>query len=252
MKKTIANWTIIIVVLALTAASVLAAFQNVPTPPNQEFSILNVSRRPTAGVRSIQAEAGNVSELNISSTVVTRGWQGYYGNISGTITLDDALNNTMYSWDLADPEGEIYATRNNSVNWTDPNVHCTNITEIQTEETRLNFNNLGQDMDGINETFSLTTHPAFSVGNNTFTASECNFTVSTYVNDAVDTNRNFNETLLWSTSDNGMIYMAFIHQGGSDGFKTGTDNYDFQMLVGEDGHDGDTSPVDYYFWVEIE
>ena len=115
MKKIVVNWTIIMLVLALTAASVWASFLNEPTPPNEEFSIINVSRRPTAGSVSTKAEAGNVTELNISATVVTRGWQGYYGNVSGTITLDDGLNNTMYSWALADPEGEVYASRNNSI-----------------------------------------------------------------------------------------------------------------------------------------
>jgi hypothetical protein len=27
--------------------------------------------------------------------------------------------------------------------------------------------------------------------------------------------------------------------------------YDFQMLVAEDGHQGDMNPTDYYFYVEI-
>jgi len=252
MKKIIAKWTILIMVLALTAIPVLA-YLNEPTPPNDMFNVTSVSRRPYLAPQYIWAEAGNVSELRINTSTVTRGWQGYYGNITGVIVLDDNLNNTMYAWDLADPEGEIFATRNSSVNWSDNNIICAAISHIQTEETRLNFNGQwGQDVDGINETFSFTTHPAFTVANNTFAADECGFVVSTYVNDTTDSGRHFNETLLWSTSDDGMIYMAFIIQGGYDGFKVGNTAYDFQMLVGEDGHDGDTSPTQYYFWVEIE
>src|SRR3989344_7466384 len=40
----------------------------------------------------IQAYAGNVTALVISHTRNTEAWQGYYGNITGTITLDDANN----------------------------------------------------------------------------------------------------------------------------------------------------------------
>lgn len=255
MKKRIVNWTIIIMMFALTASTVFAAYLNQPTPPNEEFSILSVSRRGYVPSKYIQAEAGNVSELRMNVSSVTRGWQGYYGNISGVIVLDDSLNNTMYSWELADPEGEIYAARNSSINWNESNIICANITHVETEETRLNFNlGTGQDIDGINETFSYATHPSFVVGNNSFASDECNFTVTTYVDDGPPAagSRTFNETLLWSTAEGGIIYMAYIFIGSSDGFKTGTDNYDFQMLVGEDGHAGDTTPVNYYFWVEIE
>ena len=44
---------------------------------------------------SIEAEAGNITELTIDDRRTTQAWQGYYGNITGTITLDDANNYTM-------------------------------------------------------------------------------------------------------------------------------------------------------------
>ena len=250
MNKRVLNYTLIVVLLALTAAFVLA-YENVPTPPNEDFTILSVSRRGYIGSKSQLAEAGNVTELGINVSQVTRGWQGYYGNISGVIVLDDSSNNTMYEWTLADPEGEIFASMNDSITWSGTNIICANIGHIQTEETALNFNSIGQDVDGINETFTETNHPAFAVGNNTFVADLCNFTVSTYVDDGPGA-RTFNETLLYSTAESSMVYMAYIFQGGSDGFQSNDNNYDFQMLVAEDGHDGDTTPTTYYFWVEVE
>ena len=63
--------------------------------------------------------------------------------------------------------------------------------------------------------------------------------------------RNFNETLLYSISEADLIYTALITRGGADGFKSNNDNYDFQMLVAEDGHQGDTSTTNYYFYVEL-
>jgi hypothetical protein len=137
------------------------------------------------------------------------------------------------------------------VNWGSTNIICANITHIESEETTLNFNSGGQSTDGINETFRFTSHPAFGVSANNFAADDCGFTVSTYVNDAPGV-RSFNETLLYSTSDTSLIYASLIFPGGSDGFKTGTDGHDFQMLVAEDGHGTDVNPTNYYFYVELE
>lgn len=243
-------WVVLFLVVIIgLAISVLA---DNPTGP-EDLATLNTSRRTTGAARSVQAQAGNVSELSINTTTITQGWQGYYGNISGTIVLDDALNNSMYTWDLADPEGEIYATRdNNGLNWSSGNIRCANISHVESEESTLNFNKgVGQDVDGINETFSETTHPTFNVSSTGFLADQCGFTVSTYVDDAPDASRTFNETLLYSMSDSSLIYVALIVQGGADGFKSGSENYDFQMLVAEDGHQGDSNPTDYYFYVEI-
>ena len=241
-------WVVLFVVLSIWLAIGVVAED--PVGP-EAIATLNTTRRTITASASVKAQAGNVSELSINATTITQGWQGYYGNITGTIVLDDALNNSMYTWDLADPEGEIYASRNNSINWSSGNIICGDITHIQTEESNLNFNlGTGQDVDGINETFNETTHPAFNVSSTGFTADQCGFTVSTYSDDSYGP-RYFNETLLYSNSDGGLIYTALIVQGGADGFKTGNDNYDFQMLVAEDGHQGDTSTTDYYFYVEI-
>ena len=249
MRSSKLNWVVLVlVVITWLAVSVLA---DDPAGP-EDLATLNTSRRTTGAARSVQAQAGNVSELSINTTTITQGWQGYYGNISGTIVLDDALNNSMYTWDLADPEGEVYASRNDSINWTSGNIICANTTHVESEGSALNFNlGTGQDVDGINETFSETTHPAFNVSSTGFASGACGFTVSTYVDDAPDASRIFNETLLYSISDSSLIYVALIVQGGADGFKSGSENYDFQLLVAEDGHQGDTSTTDYYFYVEI-
>ena len=58
----------------------------------------------------VQTQSGNMTSLGINSTKITLRWQGFYGNVTGTITLDDASNNTLYNWQLASPQGEIYAS----------------------------------------------------------------------------------------------------------------------------------------------
>src|SRR3989338_1693424 len=223
-----------------------------PTPPT-DVSVVTSSRRAEASSATVPAYAGNVTELRINVSMVTQGWQAFYGTVSGTIVLDDAFNNSVYTWDLTSPEGEIYATRNNTpLNWTAGNIVCANLTNVETEESALNFNlGGGQDADGINETFTNISHPSFSVGLQSFAADQCNFTVSTYVNDSTpggSVPRSFNETLLYSASERAVVYTALVTD---DNYGFNGSRWDFQMLVGEDGHSGDTASTPYYFYVEL-
>ncbi len=212
------------------------------------LSVVESSRRTNFPVATIEAQAGNVTELLINATTVTKAWAGYYGNVTGTITLDDARNNTLYKWDIDRVVGEIYAARS-PADFSSASIRCANSTNVQSEETALNIG--PADRDGVNETFTYTTHPAFYVGSKFFAQDECNYTVSTYVNDQQDSARTFNETLLYDATNDQIVYMAIL-ANNQDGFKIGSgDIYDFQMLVGEDGH-GNTATTTYYFYVELE
>ncbi|NOZ80371.1 MAG: hypothetical protein GXP63_01750 [DPANN group archaeon] len=231
------------VVLSIAGSLVWAA------PGNPAgFEVVGSSRRNTTfPTASVEAIAGNVTELRITSTTTTKTWAGYYGNVTGTIVLDDALNNSMFSWNLDEAAGEVYAARG-SVDFSSGNIICANATHIQQEENNLSVSPTAKD--GVNETFAYTTHPAFMVGDASFSSDQCGYTASTYVNDGVDSSRTFNETLLYDKADNLTVYMALL-TSKQDGFKIGTDKYDFQMLVGEDGH-GNTDTTTYYFYVELQ
>jgi hypothetical protein len=246
MKGVYVIWVMIMVVMA---AFVLGA----PNGPDTLQRVSSSTRTLSSTGNAMQGMAGNVTELRVNTSMITQGWQGYYGNVTGTIVLDDALNNSMYSWTLADPSGEIFATRDNDgLDWSSSNIICANSTTISTEEAALNFNlGVGQSTDGINETFNYATHPAFNVSAKGFNADTCGFTVSTYVNDTSGL-RSFNETLLYSIADTSLVYTALIVPGGTGGFKTDSSAYDFQMLVAENGHQGDATPTNYYFYVELE
>ena len=71
-----------------------------------------------------------MTEINIFGYSPTQSWQGYFGNISGTVQLADSGDNVMYNWSLASPQGEIYASTSNSINWA--NVQCFNYTASAT------------------------------------------------------------------------------------------------------------------------
>ncbi|MGB9748559.1 MAG: hypothetical protein ACP5OZ_02830 [Candidatus Woesearchaeota archaeon] len=226
--------------LFLTTAT---AHAEVINPDN--ISETALGKHGTSPARSLNAVAGNVTQLTITTQTVTQSWQGYVGNISGTIVLDDSNNKTLYDWSLADPQGEIYAVRTSTTpDWT--SVVCANSTHINTEQIALN---MGDGADRINNTFTEDFSGSFLVGGVVINSTSGCKQVATYVNDAADPSKNFKEVLLYDPTNALIIYTALIKKGYSVGYNGNT--YNFQMIVGEDGH-GNTVASTYYFYVEIE
>jgi len=210
------------------------------------------------------AIAGNVTEMDFNGSSVTRTWQGYFGNITGIITLGDSSNNTLYDWSVASPQGEIYAVRSANVPvWTQ--VRCAVQTEIQAEDTNLNVNE-SVDQDAVNRTFVVggapdqivrfpaadLTHPLFYVANQSIAASSC--AVATMYDNNGYPSPYFKEVLLSDGGTVPIIYTAIIAHtlnpfAESDGFDKRT--HDFEMIVGEDGHGTDTAVSTYWFYVEL-
>jgi len=232
------------IVMLITAAFVWA----VPSGPDAITEISN-QRYDNAGTKSLQALAGNVSNIDLSGTTITKFWQGYYGDVTGTIVLGNALNFTLYQWASNNPEGEIYASRIPTIAW-DNNIECANDSTVRGEDTFVGSitNASGGDVDTVNLTMNKTTHPAITVGSHTFT--NCR---STSVNAAGNGNI-FWEVLLQenATSPVTSIYSAIIAQNtvGFDG-----SSHDFQMIVPEPGSGTEAYPngvtTTYYFFVEL-
>ncbi|MEA2037843.1 MAG: hypothetical protein U9O94_10135, partial [Nanoarchaeota archaeon] len=157
MKEKVISWTIkgfLLLLMVILSTSFLFAEPSGP-------AVINVSAPETRGTTAameVKAQAGNITALSIDATTVTKSWQGYYGNISGSVTLDDNVNYTMYSWSAVTPEGEVYASNASSVTWS--NIKCINFTgnmsENQINVTVLEdmFGMGAADSDGVNETFS--------------------------------------------------------------------------------------------------
>jgi len=250
--------------LTLTVIFIAAIFYAVAETPigvqqatEGTESTINQSQYPPA---SADAYAGNISQLTLFGRSQTKHWQGYYGEITGMITLDDAQNWTLYQWPDDDPQGEIYAAINGTVDWM--SVECFNMSEgvgagannVTYWETYHNIT--FDDVDGIDETFNRTDHTTFDVGD--VTVNNCP-TTYTYVNDLYQTT-NFEEILLQDSS--GLLIFSTIIEDDTPGASAdivGFDGatHDFQLLVGEDG----TSRVAgvrnqavtvYYFYVDLQ
>jgi hypothetical protein len=189
------------------------------------------------------AIAGNVTELLISGNSITQSWQGYYGNVSGAIRLADTTGNPMYNWSLASPQGEVFASTANSITWS--NIECFNWTaDGEALEVSFNINN---SEDGINETFTDgNSHEAFSVGATSFSAGDC-MSTDIFDNTGASVDGSFEEVLLSDTTNT--IFVSLLEE---DLLGFDSANHDFEMLVPEDGHNGDTSSTPYFFYIELE
>ncbi len=208
----------------------------------------------------INVAAGNVTSLTISDLRITEHWAGFFGNVTATIVLDDASNNTMFDWAQASPKGEVFASNGSSVTWA--HLKCVNLSGFQVQEnstwsqynaTRLErfFQINTTERDGFDETFNDTygNSTGFRVGSLSFGPTlKCPMTY-TYV-DQGDQNVSFGEVLM---SDNVSIIFAALLEDTTNGFRQGDDPHDFQMLVAENGISGfETSTTPYYFFVELE
>jgi hypothetical protein len=255
-RSALKEFILLLSILILIASSVYAA----TVPKGANAIEVSDSGRNTLSNDSyiIQAWAGNVTALVITDIRITEAWQGYYGNVTGTITLDDGDNQTMYDWDLPDPTGEIYASNGTNVNW--GKIYCMNVSGFSTNNTyngitystngsdiELNFGINATDKDGLNETFNDTFDSSFQVGSITIDSTDgCS-----EAHPFVDENHNavWDEVLL---SDNTSLIFTSIIRQSQDAFKTGNEPADFQLMVLENGHAGsETQVTDYYFYVEL-
>ena len=221
----------------------IARVSSVPSGPT---SVTNIgsSRYSLPNAANISAVAGNVTELNFAGTTITQTWQGYFGNVTGTIILGNSNNNTLYNWNLTSPAGQIYATRVVTVPvWA--NIRCANQTEVNVEDLALGINQ-SVDGDSVNRTFTNTTgFNSFYVGSLNINATQ-NCRAVQLFNSTGQVSPNFAEVLLSDT--NTLIYTGLISNPAL-GFDNRT--HQFEMLVGQNGHLGGTTSTPYYFYLEL-
>lgn len=212
----------------------------------------------------MDAFAGNITNIAIpQGLTITQSWQGFFGNVSGTIMLGDASDNVMYNWSLASPEGEVLASTNSSVLWS--HIQCFNFTASGTYQdesgnggsTNLYGTNLTQleaqygiepnDLDGVDETFLLQgagTHNTFYINSNEFEEGEC-YNTRIIDSSGFGQDDHFEEVILYEPVTSSVVFCAILNEN-IPGFDDKP--HDFEILVLEDGHDTDTSTTTYYFY----
>jgi|FLOH01.1.fsa_nt_gi hypothetical protein len=200
------------------------------------------SRGSNPGAGTVVIQGGNVTSLGtIISESITSKWAGFYGTLTGSITLENAAGAVFYNWTQADPEGKVYATRESSTpTWA--SIDCATLGQVSAEGTTLG---LASGADNITNTYCETcgNHSAFAVGSASFAESECAYRTNAF-NQAGPQSADWDQILLYEGSH--VVYTAIISQN-TTGFDGG--EYDFQLLVGENASDAATTSM--YFYVEI-
>jgi len=205
------------------------------------LTVINTTTGVPTDPSNVSAEAGNITELMFGGSSITQSWQGYFGNVTGVIELKDFGGNIFYNWSEASPEGEVLASRSSGVDFND--LGCANNSEILAEEILIG--QLTSDADSISNTFNQNNHPLFYIGNSEFLSNTCNST-NLFDESGAQTTKFFEVLLADSASS--FVYTSLLEEDLS-----GFDNrsHDFEMMVGEDGHNADTSATTYYFYVEV-
>jgi hypothetical protein len=243
------------------------SFVSAVTPFGANVSAGTSERASPDSPQGFDAQAGNVTELNIFGYTVTQSWQGYFGNVTGVIQLSDGSDNSMYNWSLVSPEGEVYASTSDSIQWKD--IECFNFTATGTYAddssnaggtslygTNISllesaFNITSDDVDGVDETFTFYgegTHDLFYTNNLEFSEGECRST-RVYSDAGTGESNAFEEVLLYDSSTQSVVFASLLEE---DLLGFDARHHDFEMLVLEDGHGTDTSTTQYYFYVELQ
>ena len=268
------NTLLFLIAVSVCFSLVLTVIYAVPSGPsvtvqgNTTKAVTN-GTKINSSINTTISPGGYIFTVALTPTQQNLRWKGYVGNVTGTLTLDDANVQTLYSWTLTSVSGEVYATRaSGTINWT--GINCTWIGDGQANSTfgRLFSNrtietNENQALshispdDNISATFTLTNHSAITVGSRTIGKNDC-FAIQTYQNDAAQVfadsaTANFTEIILYDgafnkTSGN-VIYATFMHQD-IRGYRTDS-IHDFQLILPENAAVGFTSSTPYYFYVEL-
>jgi hypothetical protein len=241
-NSSIKNASIALLLLLLAALALSSAYA-VPSGPTIVF-IANETKQPS-GATIINTTGGSITTVYLNATTQNLRWKGYVGNVSGSLTLDDASDNTLFDWTLTDINGQIYATRySGSINWS--GVNCSNSTHVSLESIALNHTSKD---DNISSTFSTQTHREFYVGTKQILQNTC-YSVHTYVNSTAQSSL-FEEVILYdgTNSSNGNTIFATPLEQNRYGFDNAT--YDFQMILPEVALPTWTSSTAYYFYAEL-
>ncbi len=235
-------------VLVLLYASIISLTSLTSVAQNQPVGLEGITYNNTenASIRpaiSITTAGGTITTMNLNATSQNPHWKGFVGNITGNLALQDSAGYVLYEWTLASVSGEVYVTRNSTINWTD--IDCANASEISTEEGELSHN--ASQSDSISSTFGggQGNHPAFTTASTDFSVNQCNYTLNTYVNSTINTSR-FYEAIL---HDGFVSVYASIIENRSRGFDDSY--YDFQLIVPENGTAAVGSSTTYYFFIEL-
>ncbi len=202
---------------------------------------------------------GYIHEMNFNESQQTPRWKAYVGNITGELSIGDGTY-SLYDWPLTTVVGELFATRYTgtvgslrqgaSVGtpiWA--NVACATQAAVINETSKLNHN-ATLDVDAMSRTFKqLGTFTNFRVGDKSVDTNNC---YGAFLNQGgADQSTDWQQVVLEDSGDsaNHDVMYAVQLENATAGFNNGL--YDYQILLPENGAEGDQDNTAYYFYIEL-
>ena len=110
-----------IILTAIMVASVFAMGVTMVSADPQGATVSFVSETQTPDGTSAGSDVtvgGNITEADLGVDAATDRWAGYYGNVTGTITLGDGSHN-LYQWTCPAPTGGVViaSTADSGITW---------------------------------------------------------------------------------------------------------------------------------------
>lgn len=193
------------------------------------------------------AKGGNITEFDLSVLQQTNKWQGYYGNTTGEVTLDDATGNTMYDWAISAPAGEVYATTLGTL----PSWYTFDDTAATLGTVNAAYNFESDASDNADDTFSVTNNTAFDLAGNTIAA---DFAPNVLTYGAVEGTGAWETAILYDgdgTATTDFLFVGIIAVDQPSFLsQDGTDTCDYQMIIPEDPTDEGIATT-YSFYMEL-
>ncbi|MFH1916370.1 MAG: hypothetical protein ABIJ21_03840 [Nanoarchaeota archaeon] len=236
-KEKQAGWGILALLMVLALSAWASAL-----PSGVDFIYNQTLNYTPQSAAELTTAGGSFTTMSLNITAQSLRWKAYVGNVTGIMTLNDAVNNTIYDWTPSIVTGEIFASRAGTLNWA--LTECADAADMSGEMTAINMN--ADSADSLNNTFNASFHKAFYVGTVSIPQNDC-FAIATYVNDtrqAAGPTALFQEILLTDTSS---LFYATIIENNKYGFNNQL--YDFQLILAND--EFASSPTTYYFFAEI-
>ncbi len=241
-KKTEALMLMLVVAMMVCSLSFYLSYA---LPYGATISSSSTDSGPTIAPDSSTDDGGEIVTLVLDLEQQTNNWKAYVGNVTGKFILQNSNNYSIYEWPSGDTiEGEVYISRNESVNFTSGAITCADNTEMNAENTFLGIS--GSAIYSVNGTFNSTNHSAFDVGENSISQNTCP-AIALWVNDTSQTpspNAEFQEVALHDGKD--LVFASIINDDNT-GFDN-TTTYDFQAIVAENASSSGTK---YYFYLEL-
>ncbi|MCK4670722.1 MAG: hypothetical protein KAT43_05975 [Nanoarchaeota archaeon] len=202
--------------------------------------ITNVTHETYTGTGgTTNATGGYIANRDLLVQSQTNAWQGYYGQITGNLSLADASGDVMYAWTSVTIEGEVFASRSNSVVWT--SIAAYNGTGVNMSNCTVEETITGTGSDRVNKTFTAGTGPRASTNiANQVIAVNSACATETYVSGA-QVSDVWEEYIL--TDGTNYVWASEINDSGT-AFDGNTE--DFQLIV-----PANTTTLTYYLYVEL-